>query len=204
MNHYQACGFFCSLLLVSLAGICIAEETPGSLVYLYGEESNLSNESDGMFSLTIQNITTLYNITLEENNYSMPVVSLTNITRPLPAAILFSDGNNESVSLVTISNFSYSEKENILKLQITPLAFYDEGLLSSFSEESVVLDSIQKDRFDRIRLYLEMQERKPENTFEDCCGEGYDFLQDPLGTGNYCCDRTEARWCNKIYTGPCS
>ncbi len=134
-----------------------------------------------MMVISIENYAPYYNITEGNTTYSVPLEHLTTISWPLHAAILFTNDENKTVSLVTVANLSVSEEENILTLQVAPLPFYDGELLTTLAEEFVELDSMQGETFSNTGVYLEMQRPKAESG-QFCCKEGWE-----LSENQYCC-----------------
>ena len=63
MNHHVLVGFICLFLLISLAGLCIADESPGYMVYVQGGESSITNGSGGVYMMTVKDIVPYFYLT---------------------------------------------------------------------------------------------------------------------------------------------
>ncbi|MBN1165525.1 MAG: hypothetical protein JXA44_00160 [Methanospirillaceae archaeon] len=185
MNRYRTCGLLTVILLFSLTGFCIADETPIFLAQIQGGESTVAGGTDEMMVISIENYAPYFNITEGNATYSVPLEQRTTISWPLHAAILFTNDEKDTASLVTVANLSVSEEENILTLQVAPLPFYEGELLTTLAEEFVELDTMQGETFRNTRVYLEMEKPKAENE-PYCCPEGY-YLE------NYRCCRDEGQ-----------
>ncbi|MFH0966216.1 MAG: hypothetical protein V1862_00825 [Methanobacteriota archaeon] len=142
MNHFLSLGFISSLLLVSLAGICVADNAPGYLVYIQGGESSIMNGSDGAYVITVKDIVPYFHTTNGVINSLIPVERLNNPTSPLNAALVFSDKGNESTVMVRVTNISLSDGNKVLTLQADPLEYYDGELLKSLYDRSRSLEML--------------------------------------------------------------
>ncbi|MBN1165524.1 MAG: hypothetical protein JXA44_00155 [Methanospirillaceae archaeon] len=190
MNRYSTSGLLTAILLFSLTGFCIADETPMFLAQIQGGESGIAGETDEMMVITIENYAPYFNITEGNATYSMPLEHLTTISWPLHAAILFADDEEDTVCLVTVANLSVSEEENLMMLHVAPLPFYEGELLTPLAEEFVELDTMQGETFNNTVVYLEMPRPKAENE-PLCCPGGYWLETDRCcreeGQGNILC-----------------
>lgn len=169
MNRYASLGFIFSLLLVLLAGICIADEVPGSVMYIQGKESSITEGSDGEMMVTVQDIVPYFHISVGDKNYLEPVSELSGIMYPLNAAIVFSGADDESVSLVEISNLSVSDENKSLMLLVKPLLFYEGSVLKTFEGEKSGLDTSAVGNCSQTGVYIEVLGSAAENV--DDCGE---------------------------------
>lgn len=143
------------LMMVSLAGICAAEQSPSYIAHIQGGQSIITNESSGM-TITVQDV--ISNVTITTGNMSnlTTVDRITNLTYPLSAAVVFSGNDSETTSLVTISNLSLSEEKKGLTFQATPLKYYDGEELKSFAEKNVDLASTNVSTSNSVGIYIEI------------------------------------------------
>lgn len=190
MNCFNIMKLFTIILLVFLVGFCNADETPMFLAEVQGGLGTIVSEEDGRFAVTIENYDRYFNTTDGNSTFSMPVEHLSTVLWPSYAAITFADENGESVSLVTVENLSLSEEENTLKLQVTPVSFYEGELLTAFAEDIDGLDSIQNQSFESTKVYFEITRQIPEN--EQLCCPGNHWLETDRccqneGQGNILC-----------------
>jgi hypothetical protein len=157
-------GLISFILMVSLAGTCLAEDTPGYLLYLQGGESSVTNGSDGAQVVTIKDIIPYLYQKAENSGFLIPATQLVNTTTPLKAALIRSGTGNESVSLVEISNLSLSEKELTLTLKVGSPIFYEGELLKPFASESTGLVTEISGVY-TTGLYLEISGKTPDNRY---------------------------------------
>jgi len=140
MNYYVFYGFISLLLLICLAGVGMAEEAPGSVVYVQGGVSSITEGADGEMIITVQDIIPYFHLPNGNESFLMPVEFLSVDAYPLNAAVVFSGADDESVSLVIISNLSLSDDNTVLTLHVIPQEFYEGEVLKSFTHESKDLD----------------------------------------------------------------
>ena len=155
MNYCLTFGFICSLLLVSLAGVCMAAESPSYEAYIQGGESSMVNGTDGIMVVTVKELVPYFNIANGKKSLLLPVERLTNITYPVNAAIVFSGADNESTFRVEVSNLSLSERNKALIVQVKPLEFYEGSLLNNFTSEK---KNLSVGSINGIGFYLEINE----------------------------------------------
>lgn len=170
MNRYVSLGFIFSLLLVLLAGICIADEVPGSMMYIQGGESSITEGLDGEKLITVQDIVPYLQLSVGNKNYLEPVSEFSGITYPLNAAIVVSGCDKESVSLVEIFNLSLSDENKSLQLQVKPLEFYEGSVLKTFENETSGLDTLAVGNCSQTGVYIEVLGSTAEN-MNDVWGE---------------------------------
>lgn len=163
MNRYISLGFMCSLLLVSLVGICMATDLPSYAAYVQGGQSTITNGSDGMTVITVKDIIPYFHITDGNQSNLMPVEILPRYHSPLNTAIKFSGVDNESVSLISVSNLSYSDENKTLTLQVKPLEFYEGPVLKTFANEKTELATDMADGLNSTGIYIEMIALTPTN-----------------------------------------
>jgi hypothetical protein len=180
MDHSLSLGFISLLLLVSLAGFCVADEAPGSLVYIQGGESFITNGTDSGYVITVKDIIPYFHFTDGEKSSLFPVDLLTNLTYPVNAALVLSSENNETAVMVQVSNMSLSDGEKILILQAEPLKYYEGERLTSYNDKSQSIYELDTLRFSNAGVYLEIEQLPPPN-FE--CPPGYVWCGLPFG----CC-----------------
>lgn len=191
MNNFLRYGLFCIFLLVFVSGVCIADEVPSHLIYLEGGTSTSTLDADGMSTITIQDVVPYAHVTYGEKSRLFPLQFLSKLPYPLSAAVVFSDTESESVSLVTISNLSLSDGNTNLTLQASPLKYYEGELLQDFAQNTSVITG--KEQMLVTGLYIESKENIPVN--EDC----------PPGcwwSGYFCQDYTRGWICCSY--GPCT
>ena len=75
--------------------------------------------------------------------------------------------NNQSISIVTLSNPVYSKNNNELTLEVKPLEFYDGTILKNFADEKQDLTSETTGNITLTRVYLEINQKTPENCFPE-------------------------------------
>jgi hypothetical protein len=172
MNHSRTPGFICLFLLVSLAGVCLAEDAPSYVIYIQGSESSITNETDGITDIMVKDIIPYSHVSYGEKSRLIPVKRISNITGPLNAVIHFSGSDGESVTLVRVSNLSLYDENKVLTLRVHPLEFYEGRILTSLASEKNDLDKIPLDSFDSTGIYLEITEQTPQNDtiieLDDC------------------------------------
>ncbi|MDD1727831.1 MAG: hypothetical protein LUQ50_02030 [Methanospirillum sp.] len=170
MNQIR-CGVICSVLLVALAGFCIADEAPGYLVYVQGGEGSITNGSDGATVITVKDIVPYYHITDNEKSSLIPVERLANLPYPLSTALVFSGDDNETTFMVQVSQLSLSDGNTVLTLQVEPLPYYEGDRLASFTSKG--LKTLVESQYTKSAIYMDMAGTPPENgcppTF--CCGD---------------------------------
>lgn len=163
MKSSVSLGFICFLLPVFLAGICMADEVPGSLMYIQGGESSITEGFDGEKLITVQDIIPYLQLSVGNKNYLELVSKLSGITYPLNAAIVVSGCDKESVSLVEIFNLSLSDENKSLLLQVKPLEFYEGSVLKTFEGETSGLDTIDVGNCSQTGVYIEVLGSAAEN-----------------------------------------
>ena len=163
MNYYLTFGFICSLLLVSLAGVTMATESPGYTLYIQGGESSITNGTDGMMLITVKDVVPYFHITDGNRSLLLPIEGLTNITYPLNTAAVFSGADGDYISLVEVSNLSLSEENKSLILQVKPLEFYEGTVLKSFANEKNELPLGKTGKFSSFGIYIETTQLPPAN-----------------------------------------
>lgn len=149
-------GFISLLLLVSFGGFCVAEESPGYVVYVQGGEVSITNGTSGNMVVAIQDIIPYCHVQDSGKSYLVPVAGLTNSSLPLNAALVFYRVDGESTSLVRISNLSLSDENKVLTLQVTPLAYYEGSALKTFGTDKNELTGDMAGNNSRTGVYLEM------------------------------------------------
>ena len=169
MNRQFLRGLAYLFLLVSLAGVCIAEDIPGSVVYLQGGESSITNGSDGMPVVTVQDLVQYVHVTDGKKSILIPVQQLTNMTAPMNAALVLSGEDKESTFVVEVSNLSLSDGNNTLTLQVNPLEFYEGSVLKSFSNVSHDWTAEKQERYPQSGIYLEWSIPVPKNKYCYSC-----------------------------------
>lgn len=171
MNSFRTFGFFCVLILVTLPGICGAEETPLTISYIQGGDSVIADGIDGMMEITVHNVVPYYYYTKEEHNVLLPINGFTTFPCPFNAAIIFSANDNTTISMIKVSNLTISDDNKIITMAVTPLTYYDEGQgLSSFADKYVELTASSSEGSIITQIYAETRLNQSENDYGcDCC-----------------------------------
>jgi hypothetical protein len=155
-----------SILLVSLAGVCMAEESPRYVIYVQGDESSIIHGSEGITDITVKDIIPYAHFSDGKKSRLISGKHLSNITYPINAAVVFSGAGSESVSLMKISNLSLSDENKVLTLRVNPLEFYEGEVLKSFVSDKNELDAIEFEKFNDTGIYLEIIGKTQQNNFE--------------------------------------
>jgi len=184
MNRYLSLGFICSLLLISLAGFCVAEEAPSYLIYVQGGESSITDGTDGAYEITVKNIVPYFYITNGEKSSLIPVVLLPNMTYPMNAALVFSGEGNETTFMVQVAYVSLSDGNKILTLQADHLEYYEGEMLKSFNDKREDFNVFNDGRFISAGVYLESEQLPTSNNDGEDCSYG----GDQGGDGSPCTD----------------
>jgi hypothetical protein len=164
MNNHIRYLVICSLLLVSLTGLYIADEPPGYLVYIQGGKSSITNGSDKMMMITVKDIIPFFHITEGKMSSLIPVEQLTSLTYPMSAALVFSGVDNETTFMVKVANLSLTDGNNVLTLQVEPLQYYEGDYLKSFDSAIQGLEMLIGSQYSRSAIYIEATSRAPDNT----------------------------------------
>ncbi|MFH0968638.1 MAG: hypothetical protein V1862_13230 [Methanobacteriota archaeon] len=141
----------------------MAAESPAYLAYVQGGESSITNETDGMMMITVKDVIPYFYIVDDNTSVLHPVERLANITTPLNAAVTFSGADNESVSLVEVTNLSLSDENKTLIIQVHPLELYEGTVLKSFTDKMNRLTTDSIGKFTNTGIYLEMRDKTPQN-----------------------------------------
>lgn len=166
MVRHLVLGCIASLLLVLLAGVCIAEETPSSVLYLQGGENSVSNGADGMVSITVKDIVPYCNIISGNTNNLIPVTTLANISGPMDAALIFAGPDNKNVYLVEVSSLSISDDET-LTLEVKPKKYYEGEALKSYATSNQTGDIVNEKGMPNIGIYIENIPTQQSNKKDD-------------------------------------
>jgi hypothetical protein len=163
MNSPSLCiGTFFVLLICSI-GICLADESPMYVITIQGEKSSFVNGTDGMFEIQGMDLASDITITDENQTRTISAENLTNLSYPLIAAAVFSGSDNESTSLIEVSNLSFSEGYTNLTLQGENLQYYDGVKLKEFAQNATPLDGTTVQNATHFSVYLEFPEGIKEN-----------------------------------------
>lgn len=159
-------GFFLLFLLflvVSLDGIGLADGADAYVLYLQGDEGRITDKTEGIFTIMVTGLPTLMNVTKGDQNSTVPVYLISNISAPSHAAITFSHSGNPSVAIINISQISLNDNNSNLTLTGTSLPFYDDTALVSVTGDIVDLNQVTADQWSDIGVYLEIQNIPPTN-----------------------------------------
>lgn len=157
------------LILISLVGISLADQAQAYTAYVQGGKSSITNESNSMMVITVDDLVSTSYISYGDRGVLQPVFLLNAMTVPLNAALVFSSSEGDSVSLVQVSNISYSEKNTQLTLRVQPLEYYEGSALNH------IISGYEKANLASIKplgtgIYLEIDHKIPENMeIGQCC-----------------------------------
>ena len=157
----------CIFLLLSLVGFSIADEAPGYTLYMQGGESSIREDTNGVMLITIQDLIPYIFLESEKKKLLAPVGYVSSFQLPMNAALVFSGTDGESVSLVQISNFSLSDENNVLTLQIVPLAFYDGDELDAYEGDSIHIQDVDYENCLSVGIIIEASLTVPENRIDN-------------------------------------
>lgn len=169
MNHSLLLEFVSILLLISLAGFCVADTAPSITAYFQGGESSITDGINGTYVITVKDVTPYFHISQGEKSSLIPVRSLTNPKYPMSAALVFSNTDNETNTLVQVVNVSLSDGNKILSLQVNPLEYYEDERLKSFNSNSKGLETLVNSQFTKAAIYFEIEGTPPGNYPDDYC-----------------------------------
>lgn len=186
MDHGLMGGLFCLLLLVSLAGFCIADEAPGYSVYIQGGELSMTEDADGLMLVTIQDVVPYICLEFEKGDRLLPISDVTIFQFPLNAALVFSGTDGDSISLIQISNLSLSDDNKDLTLQINPLEFYEGEMLKGYAHDAIAIEKINTETHKSIGVYMEVPAQTPSNIRVGCYYESNCIYKCVGYIGYYC------------------
>jgi hypothetical protein len=149
--------------------------------------------------ITVQDLIPYVHIKNGEKSPLMAVELLTTMTEPLNVALIFSGADNESTSMVEVSNLSLSDGNTVLTLQVKPLEFYDGEALKSFESEKSAANTVSVGQHDNIGIYIEDLISPLDNS--ENCGECFE-----LSTGGWyqaCCHQI-GEYERSCYRVPCT
>lgn len=168
MNHSISVGFICSILLVSLTGVCIADVSPSAILYLQGGDTIITNGSSGTIIITAQDIIPYFHVPVGNMSYLMPVEHLPDFTFPIHAAVVLSSENKDNTSIVMVENLTLTDNNSTLILQVTHQEYNEGSALVPFAENGSELPVGEGEKFDYLGLYLEYNSKPPSN-YGECC-----------------------------------
>ena len=116
MNRFLSSGLIYVFILVSLAGFCIADESPRYILYVQGGESSIIHGSEGITDIIVKDIIPYAHFSDGKESLFIPDTLVQSITGPVNAAVVFSGAGDESVSLISISNLSLSHETKVLTM----------------------------------------------------------------------------------------
>lgn len=141
----------------------MAEESPMYVINIQGEKSSFINGTDGVFEIQGMDLVPEIAITDENQTRPMSAENLTNLTYPLIAAVVYSGSDNESTSLIEVSNLSFSAGYTNITLQGANLQYYDGVKLKEFAQNATPLDGTIVQNATHFSVYLEFPEGIKEN-----------------------------------------
>jgi len=175
MGHCRQLGILCSLVLVLCTGFCSAAESPSAAIYTQGSESAITNGTNGMI-ITVKDVVPYFHITDGVESKLVPVESLTDISHPVQAVVKLFNAENETNSIIQVSNLSLSDENKVLTLDVTPLEFYDGEMLKPFVNGQTPLSNEKIGEYNRAGIYLEAVWEAPSNALNCvpcfCCDFG--------------------------------
>ncbi len=192
MKHYQLPGLICVfyLVLVLFVGSCFADEVPTYLTYVQGGKSAVSAASDGGYVVTIKDTVPFVVISYGGRDRLVPTERLINVTFPVRAALIVSDAQNDTTSMIQITNLSLSDDNKVLTLHVDPLPYYEGAALASFDADKQNIDSLVESHYGRSGLYFETIGQCPENSY-DCTFWDYLFCLNGCGDTTWWCSKGE-------------
>lgn len=189
MVRHLVLGCIGLLLLVLFAGVCIAEETPSSVLYMQGEENSVSNGTDGMLSITVKDIVPYCNIISGNTNNLIPVKTLANISEPMDAVLIFAGPDTEKSYLVQVSSLSLSDDET-LTLEVKPKKYYEGEALKSYATINQAGDIVNEKGMSNIGIYIEniptQQSNKKDDDDDDSYGCYCHMVKIDCSSAGYC------------------
>ncbi len=162
MARFLVLGCIASLLLVVLAGVGIADETPSSVMYMQGGENSVSNGTDGMLTITVKDAVPYGNVISGNVNNLVPVKAMTNISKPMDAVVIFTGPDTKNSYVVQISNLSISDDET-LTLEVTPKKYYEGEALKLYTTVNQTAEIVNEKGMPNIGIYMEYIPAKQSN-----------------------------------------
>ena len=145
--------------------------------FWYREEIALFRKGVNNSVLTIED-TNPYAVYIADKSFLKPTEEgISTINGSLNAAIVRNEENSQSISIVTVSNPVYSKNNNELTLEVKPLTFYDGTILKNFADKNQDLTSETTGKVTLTRVFLEINQKAPENCvpeWGDCDYHGGD------------------------------
>ena len=169
MNHHISVGFILLTLLIFSIGFCIADEPSPIITNIQGGESIIANGTDGTMMITIHDIIPYFYMADGRISSLVPVDLLTYMAYPTNAAITLSSADDESVSMIEVSNLSFSKEDSQLTLHVRPIEFYEGEALKPYIDEELVRAIELTSKSDSTTIYLEIIKATPDN-FINCIG----------------------------------
>lgn len=169
MTQNYSIGFLCVILIFCLTGVSMADETPSYLVYIQGGEASIADGTDGMMELTVRDVVSHFHLSEKEYGILIPIDTLTSLSYPLNAAVVFSDTLEESTSMVEISNLTISDGNKVLTLQVRPLEFYEGEKLEGLNKDTHDLDGTDLKAITFTGIFVEVPGTSLENGSDPEC-----------------------------------
>ncbi len=89
-ESWHSCGFTCVFLRLSLAGFCVAEEAPKYSLYIQSGESSITEDSDGLIQITIQDVVTYIFSANGNKSPLLPIRSVSLYSFHMDVALVYS------------------------------------------------------------------------------------------------------------------
>jgi hypothetical protein len=150
------------LITFLISGISKGEEAPGYVILMQGVNNILTEGGDDSV-LTIED-TNPYAVYLTDMSYLKQIDTvIPNLNGSMNAVIVRNGKDNQSTSIVTVSNPVYSKDTKKLTFRIKPLEFYEGTRLKNFIGEKQNMTSGKSENSTLTRVYLEVNQKTPEN-----------------------------------------
>jgi len=147
----------------------MADETPSYIVYIQGGEASITDGTDGMMELTVRDLVSHFHISEKDYGILIPVETMTGLSYPLNAAVVFSDTLEESRSMVEISNLTLSEENKVLTLLLKPLEFYEGERLEALNRDNKDLHGTDLKNLSFTGIFVELTGNSLENGSDPEC-----------------------------------
>ena len=164
MESFPVFGFISVLLLVSLVGISLADESPSYIAYVQGGQSSITNSTNGSFVLTVKDLIPYFHLSYGKTGRLIPVEQLINLTYPMNAALVFSGADNETIFMVEVVKV-VPDANNVLTIQVKPLQYYEGEHLTSFNGKREGFEALKDSQYSRFAIYGEIVGIVPTNDF---------------------------------------
>jgi hypothetical protein len=164
MNLDMNQGMLLALLIMCMVvGSCLAEETPGYLMYVQGGSSTLTEGTTGNLTLTTNDVIPYYEIQVADRTILLPMEGVSSYDLPLNTALVLNSADGELVYLVKTRSWLFDAEKKTLTLEIQPLEFYEGERLKRFTETGQNLSAEKGGKELSTGLYFEITGENPDN-----------------------------------------